>query len=66
MSIEWKLDGVSVHNDGNVEITHEGRHLAILSPQMITDGDSVEVTCTAKDESAQEADSVDALLHVIR
>uniref|UniRef100_A0A0M3HK85 Ig-like domain-containing protein n=1 Tax=Ascaris lumbricoides TaxID=6252 RepID=A0A0M3HK85_ASCLU len=66
VSVEWKLDGVSVHNDGNVEITHEGRHLAILSPQMITDGDSVEVTCTAKDESAQEADSVDALLHVIR
>uniref|UniRef100_A0A915BFE5 Ig-like domain-containing protein n=1 Tax=Parascaris univalens TaxID=6257 RepID=A0A915BFE5_PARUN len=66
VSVEWKLDGVSVHNDGNVEITREGRHLAILSPQTITDGDSVEVTCIAKDESAQEADSVDALLHVIR
>ncbi|VDM26269.1 unnamed protein product [Toxocara canis] len=66
VSVEWKLDRIPLHDDAYVEITHNGRRLSIVSPHLIVQSDNAQVTCVANDESTQQADSVDATLHIIR
>lgn len=65
VSVTWFLDGGELRNDQYVKISHWRRRLYLYSPHLLTNKDTVGVTCKAYNRQTKSV-SADARLDIFR